>query len=63
MQETGAAFTVTSPDVILVHGVLNSGAYCAINVQAGLPKGSGALLEIQGTDGALAVSGVGVAHT
>jgi len=62
VQETGAPLTVTSPDVILVHGILNSGAYCAINVQAGLPKGSGALLEIQGSDGAITVSGSGSLH-
>ena len=60
--ETGAAITVTSPDVVLVHGILNSGAFFSINVQAGLPKGAGALLEIQGSEGVLVVSSPTTLH-
>lgn len=59
---TGAPLKVTAPDVILVQGLLASGGYVAINVQSGLPKGTGALLEIQGTDGALIISGRGSLH-
>lgn len=60
--ETGAAITVTAPDVVLVHGRLQSGAYSSISVQAGLPNGQGVVLEIQGTDGALIVTGSGSLH-
>ena len=60
--ETGAPITVTSPDVILVQGLLESGGYVAINIQAGLPSGSGALFEIQGTKGVLTISGRGSLH-
>jgi predicted dehydrogenase len=60
--DTGAALKVTSPDVVLVHGLLASGGFVTINVQAGLPKGTGALLEIQGSDGMLSISGPGSLH-
>jgi predicted dehydrogenase len=60
--ETGASLTVTSPDVVLVQGLLERGGYVSINVQGGLPKGTGASLEIQGTDGVLSVSGPGSLH-
>jgi predicted dehydrogenase len=60
--ETGAPLTVTSPDVILVQGLLQDGGYVSINVQAGLPKGSGALMEIQGSEGVLRVFGSGSLH-
>jgi len=60
--ETGAAVSVTSPDVVLVHGVLDRGGYVTIDVQAGLPKGGGVVFEIQGTDGILQVTGPGSLH-
>jgi predicted dehydrogenase len=60
--ETGAPVTVTSPDVVLVHGELERGGYVSISVQGGLPKGAGVLFEIQGTDGVLQVSGPGSLH-
>ena len=60
--ETGAPITVTSPDVILLQGLLESGGYVAINVQTGIPRGSGALFEIQGTTGVLTIRGQGSLH-
>jgi predicted dehydrogenase len=60
--ETGASLKVTSPDVVLVQGLLASGGFVTINVQAGLPKGNGANLEIQGSEGLLQVSGPGSLH-
>lgn len=59
---TGASLAVSAPDVILVQGLLRDGGFVSINVQSGLPKGTGAVLEIQGTDGALLVSGRGSLH-
>jgi predicted dehydrogenase len=60
--ETGAPVSVTSPDVVLVHGELERGGYVTINVQGGLPKGGGVAFEIQGTEGVLQVSGPGSLH-
>jgi predicted dehydrogenase len=60
--ETGAPVSVSSPDVVLVHGELERGGYVAINVQGGLPKGSGVAFEIQGTEGVLQISGPGSLH-
>jgi predicted dehydrogenase len=60
--ETGAPVSVTSPDVVLVHGELERGGYVSINVQGGLPKGAGVVFEIQGTEGVLLVTGPGSLH-
>jgi predicted dehydrogenase len=60
--ETGASITVTSPDVILVQGLLESGGYVAISVQAGIPNGTGAFFDIQGTKGVLTIRAQGSLH-
>jgi predicted dehydrogenase len=54
--ETGARLPVTAPDVVLLHGRLGGGAFLSVAIQAGLPKGFGARLELHGTDGVLVIS-------
>ncbi|HEY3941718.1 MAG TPA: Gfo/Idh/MocA family oxidoreductase [Acidimicrobiales bacterium] len=53
--ETGATIEVTSPDVVLLQGRTGERGYVSATVQTGLPKGAGAELELQGTDGVLRV--------
>jgi predicted dehydrogenase len=60
--ETGEELPVTSPDVVLAQGRLTSGAYVTIDVQAGLPRGLGSRLEIEGSDGVLLIEGKGSLH-
>jgi predicted dehydrogenase len=60
--ETSARIPVTSPDVVLAHGRVAGGAFASIAVQTGLPKGSGARLELQGTDGTLSLTGPASLH-
>jgi predicted dehydrogenase len=60
--ETGVQIPNTVPDVVLLQGRLHGGAYVTVNIQAGLPKGFGARLELHGTDGVLVVSGPGTLH-
>lgn len=60
--ETGEELSVTSPDVVLAQGRLASGAYVTIDVQAGLPRGLGSRLEIQGSNGVLLIEGKGSLH-
>lgn len=60
--ETGRELSVTSPDVVLAEGRLACGAYVTIDVQAGLPRGLGSRLEIEGSDGVLLIEGKGTLH-
>jgi predicted dehydrogenase len=60
--ETGEELSVTSPDVVLAEGRLASGAYVTIDVQAGLPRGLGSRLEIEGSEGVLLIEGKGSLH-
>ena len=60
--ETGARIPNTVPDVVLVNGRVAGGAYATVAIQAGLPKGFGARLELQGSDGVLVLSGPGSLH-
>jgi predicted dehydrogenase len=55
--ETGAPIDVTSPDVVLVQGRAAGGAFISVAIQAGLPKGLGATLELHGSEGILVVRG------
>lgn len=55
--ETGAPIAVSSPDVVLVNGTLVNGAYLSVAVQAGLPKGFGARLELHGSEGVVVIEG------
>jgi predicted dehydrogenase len=55
--ETGARLDVTCPDVVLVQGRAAGGAFVSISIQTNLPTGTGAVLELHGTDGIIAVRG------
>lgn len=54
--ETGETIEMTSPDQILVSGVLTSGAVASVHVTGGNGNGTGLLFEIHGTDGDLAIA-------
>jgi predicted dehydrogenase len=60
--ETGAQVSVTTPDVVLLNGRIGGGAFVSASIQAGLPKGFGARLELHGTNGVLVVTGAGALH-
>ncbi|MFG3341452.1 Gfo/Idh/MocA family protein [Glycomyces sp. NPDC048151] len=51
--ETGAALAVTSPDQILAHGTLESGAPASVHITTGGPAGDGYRIEVQGRAGRL----------
>lgn len=51
--ETGERLKVTSPDQILVHGVLESGAPASVHIMTGGPAGAGYRIEVQGRTGRL----------
>ena len=57
--DTGAMRPMTAPDQVLVDGVLESGAPIAIHYRGGMPRGTGLLWEINGTDGDIRVTGMG----
>ena len=54
--ETGATIPMTSPDQVLVSGVLESGAVASVHVKGGTANGTPFLFEIHGTDGDLAIA-------
>jgi predicted dehydrogenase len=56
--ETGETLQMTSPDQILLNGVLESGALASVHVKGGTANGTGFLFEIQGTDGDLILGAV-----
>jgi hypothetical protein len=49
---------MTSPDQVLVSGILQSGAVASVHIKGGTASGTGLLLEIHGTDGDLAIAPV-----
>jgi predicted dehydrogenase len=53
--ETGETIEMTSPDQVLLSGVLQSGAVASIHLKGGTTNGTAFLLEIHGTEGALPV--------
>jgi predicted dehydrogenase len=53
--ETGEMIQMTSPDQVLLSGVLQSGAVASVHLKGGFANGTGFLFEIHGTDGDLAV--------
>lgn len=55
--ETGESVPMTSPDQVLIEGVLASGAPISIHYRGGLPRGTAFLWEINGTDGDIQVTG------
>jgi predicted dehydrogenase len=53
--ETGETIPMTSPDQVLLSGVLQSGAVASVHLKGGTANGTGFLFEIHGTEGALAI--------
>jgi predicted dehydrogenase len=53
--ETGEMIQMTSPDRVLINGVLQSGAVASVHLKGGTTNGTGFMFEIHGTDGDLAI--------
>jgi predicted dehydrogenase len=53
--DTGQTLQMTSPDQVLLNGVLENGALASVHVKGGAANGIGFLFEIQGTDGDLII--------
>jgi predicted dehydrogenase len=53
--ETGETIQMTSPDQLLLSGVLQSGAVASVHIKGGTANGTGFLFEIHGTEGDLAI--------
>jgi predicted dehydrogenase len=53
--ETGKTIQMTAPDQVLISGVLQSGAVASVHLKGGTANGTRFLLEIHGTEGALAI--------
>jgi predicted dehydrogenase len=54
--ETGEMIPMTSPDQVLVSGMLQSGAVASVHIKGGTTNGTPFLLEIHGTNGDLAIT-------
>ena len=54
--ETGKIRPMTAPDQVLIAGVLASGAPISVHYRGGMPRGTGFLWEINGTEGDIQVS-------
>jgi predicted dehydrogenase len=55
--ETGDVIPATTPDQVLVHGALDSGAAFSIHYRGGVSRGVNLLWEINGTEGDIQVTG------
>jgi predicted dehydrogenase len=53
--ETGEMIQMTSPDQVLISGVLQSGAVVSVHLKGGTTNGTGFMFEIHGTEGDLAI--------
>jgi predicted dehydrogenase len=49
--ETGETIQMTSPDQVLISGILQSGVVVSVHLKGGTANGTGFLFEIHGTDG------------
>jgi predicted dehydrogenase len=56
--DTGETLQMTSPDQVLLTGVLENGALASVHVKGGAANGTSFLLEIQGTEGELTIGPV-----
>ncbi len=54
--ETGETLQMTSPDQVLLNGVLENGALASVHVRGGTANGTGFLFEIQGSEGDLVIA-------
>src|SRR5258707_7168783 len=55
IMETGETIQMTSPDQVLVSGILQSGAVASVHAKGGTANGTRFLFEIHGTEGDLAI--------
>jgi predicted dehydrogenase len=53
--DTGETLRMTSPDQVLLNGVLENGALASVHIKGGAANGVGFLFEIQGTEGELII--------
>jgi predicted dehydrogenase len=53
--DTGKTIPMTAPDQVLLSGVLQNGAVVSVHLKGGTTNGTRFLLEIHGTEGALAI--------
>src|SRR6266699_548623 len=56
VQETGEPVAKTSPDQVVVNGIVGSGAVVSFQVRGGMARGTNFLFEIHGTEGDLALT-------
>lgn len=56
--ETGETLPMTSADQVLVQGILESGAPISVHFRGGLAKGTNLLIEINGTEGDIQLTGM-----
>ena len=54
--ETGESMPMKTPDHVMINAVLQSGAPLSLQLRGGLPRGSGLLWEINGTEGDLRIT-------
>jgi predicted dehydrogenase len=57
--ETGEILPLTTHDQVLFDGLLESGAPISLHYRGGMPRGTGLLIEINGTAGDLQITGPG----
>jgi predicted dehydrogenase len=56
VQETGVPVAKTSPDQVVVNGIVGDGAVVSFQVRGGMARGTDFLFEIHGTEGDLALT-------
>ncbi|HUD31347.1 MAG TPA: Gfo/Idh/MocA family oxidoreductase [Novosphingobium sp.] len=56
--ETGETLPLTAPDQLLVQGIYEGGAPISVHFRGGMSRGTNLLLEINGTEGDLQVTGL-----
>ena len=56
--DTGETLQMTSPDQVMLNGILENGALTSVHAKGGTANGIGFLFEIQGTDGDLIIGPV-----
>ena len=54
--ETGESIPMKTPDHVMINAVLESGAPLSLQLRGGLPRGTGLLWEINGTEGDLRIT-------
>ncbi|WP_159979124.1 MULTISPECIES: Gfo/Idh/MocA family protein [unclassified Novosphingobium] len=56
--ETGETLPLTAPDQVLVQGIYDGGAPLSVHFRGGMSRGTNLLLEINGTEGDIQVTGL-----